>query len=146
MPWPEKVAAFLAGPRIARLAVTKPDGAPHVTPVWMKAEGEHIYFIMQSKTAKARSLAKRPAAAVAVDVARPAYQGVMLEGRMEPCDERAQELLEWMAVKYLGEEPGRAYIRQRSQTDVASDRQAYRLVPTRISYIGQFKNLPAGEG
>ena len=46
---PEDVEKFLREPRIADLATVRPDGAPHVAPVWYHYDGESVKIVADPK-------------------------------------------------------------------------------------------------
>src|SRR5512142_2197074 len=41
----EEITAFLRGPYAASLACVRPDGRPHVIPVWQESGGSDLYLI-----------------------------------------------------------------------------------------------------
>ena len=46
----KEIDEFLAMPIIARIATVKPDGAPHVAPVWQLWDGEAMWLIPRSQS------------------------------------------------------------------------------------------------
>lgn len=67
--------------RILRLATSGP-GGPHVAPVWYMHEGGAVYVGTNSRTAKARNIARDPRVALCVDEGvMPPIRGVMWQGR-----------------------------------------------------------------
>ena len=89
---------------IAHLATVLPDGAPHVTPVFVGTEGEHVVVFTGPGSAKARNLRRDPRVALSVAPAGDAFTPVVLRGRVVRWieGEAAWELVDRIAVAYTG--------------------------------------------
>lgn len=84
----EEIREFLSeGTRTGKLAVTRHDGSPHVTPIWFVLDGDDIVFNTSADTVKVRSLASEPRVAMAVDDQAPPYSFVMVEGTVSVSDD-----------------------------------------------------------
>jgi PPOX class probable F420-dependent enzyme len=111
-----EIRAFLAyGTRTAKISTVAADGHPHVVPVWFVLDGEELVITSNSRTAKARYLARDPRVAVCVDDERPPYAFVTVRGTatLHP---NPPDLLAWttrIAARYLtgvdAAEAGRRY-------------------------------------
>jgi PPOX class probable F420-dependent enzyme len=87
----EEALAFLAyGTRTDKLATVRPDGRPHVAPIWFVVEGESLVFNTWHTSVKARNLRHSPRAALAVDYQEPPYGHVLVEGIVELGDDLAE--------------------------------------------------------
>ncbi|MGO9292613.1 MAG: PPOX class F420-dependent oxidoreductase [Streptosporangiaceae bacterium] len=75
--WREFVSA---GTRTGKLAVSRADGRPHVTPVWFVLDGADIVFTTHQSGVKGRSLRRDPRAALCVDDQQPPFSFVLIEG------------------------------------------------------------------
>ena len=78
-----------AAERIAKshnywIATTRPDGWPHVMPLWGVWLGDAFYFSTGSSTRKARNLAANPRCVVCTECADEA---IILEGLVEQVDD-----------------------------------------------------------
>jgi PPOX class probable F420-dependent enzyme len=112
----EQVRAFLQeSTRTLKVATIRPDGSPHVVPVWFVLDGEDIVFTTSSASIKARNLRARPAVSLCVDDDQPPYGFVTVFGTAA-VEERPADLLMWttrIAGRYLGaaraEEAGQRY-------------------------------------
>ncbi len=62
------------------VATTRPDGRPHVMPVWGVWMDEAFYFSCGQESRKARNLSVNPACVIGCE---PADEAVVLEGRAE---------------------------------------------------------------
>ncbi len=78
---PEEIRSFLTeGSRTGKVATVRPDGRPHVVPVWFVLDGTDLVFMTGADTVKGRSLARDPRLSLAVDLEQPPYSFVMVEG------------------------------------------------------------------
>jgi PPOX class probable F420-dependent enzyme len=104
--------AFLSqGTRTGKLATTRPDGRPHVTPVWFLLDGDDVIFNTAAMSVKGRSLRADPRAAMCVDDERPPFSYVLLEGRVA-ISEELPALREWatrIAARYMGADRAEEY-------------------------------------
>lgn len=102
---PAERRAFLqAGGRTGKLATVRPDGRPHVTPIWFVLDGDDIIFTTWHETVKAANLEHDPRAAFVVDDQEPPFAYVLVEGVVEIVKEAA-DMLEWstrLAGRYMG--------------------------------------------
>ena len=81
---PAERRAFLqAGARTGKLATVRPDGRPHVTPIWFLLDGDDIVFTTWHETVKAANLTHDPRAAFVVDDPEPPFAYVLIEGVVE---------------------------------------------------------------
>ncbi|MEU3192274.1 PPOX class F420-dependent oxidoreductase [Streptomyces sp. NPDC006992] len=73
-------AFVLTGTRTGKLATTRRDGRPHVTPVWfLLDDAGRLLFTVDSASLKYRSLRRDPRFSLCVDDQEPPYSFVMLE-------------------------------------------------------------------
>lgn len=96
--------ALLAEPQLAHVATIEPDGSPHVTPVWVDTDGEHIIFNTAKGRAKYTNIERNPAVAVSVVDKANDFRTLWLKGTAELIDEGADEHIDRMARKYLGQD------------------------------------------
>ncbi len=109
---PEERRQFLLDkPRTAKVATVRPDGSPHVAPVWFTLDGDDVIFTTWHTTVKAHNLAENKHVAISVDDDQPPYAFVLIEGTAE-VDKRAPDLLKWttaLARRYLGADNAESY-------------------------------------
>jgi PPOX class probable F420-dependent enzyme len=101
----------MTGTRTGKLAVTRSDGRPHVTPIWFVLDGDDIVLTTGSSGVKGRALRRDPNAAMCVDDQQPPYSFVMIEGRATLSDDLG-ELLHWATVlggRYMGAETAQQF-------------------------------------
>jgi PPOX class probable F420-dependent enzyme len=104
----EAVEFLGAGTRTGKLATVRPDGRPHVVPVWFVVEGDEVVFTTWHETVKCRNLRRDGRAALTVDLEEPPYAFVTVEGDIQISDD-PDELVEAatrIAARYMG--PDRA--------------------------------------
>jgi PPOX class probable F420-dependent enzyme len=125
-------AFVMTGTRTGKLAVTRADGRPHVTPVWFALDGDDVVWTTHGSSFKARALRRDPRAAMAVDDQRPPYSYVMIDGPVTLSEDLA-ELRKWAGIvggRYMGADradeygarngvPGELLVRLRAEHVVA---------------------------
>jgi PPOX class probable F420-dependent enzyme len=109
----EEVWSFLNSdpPRPALLATTRPDGRPHLAPVWYVADGRAILFNTGTDTVKGCNIAHDPRVSLCVDDDRPPYAFVTIEGRAVISDDLT-EVRRWATViggRYMGADQAEAF-------------------------------------
>lgn len=111
----EQARVFLMeGTRTGKLAVSRADGRPHVTPIWFVLDGNSVVFTTWHTTVKARSLAQDGRASMAVDDQTPPYSFVMVEGTATISND-LDELRPYatrIGSRYMGPEKAEAFGRR----------------------------------
>jgi uncharacterized protein len=104
---------FLAAKRVAVLSVAAADGRPPASaPVWYGYEpGGNILVNTGSAARKSKLIEQAGKVTVAVQREEPPYQYVVVEGTVvETTSPTPREVREQIAIRYLGEEAGRAFV------------------------------------
>ena len=131
----DEALEFLAtGTRTGKLATVRPDGRPHVAPVWFAVEGDHLVFTTWHTSVKARNLTHDPRAAMVVDYQQPPYGFVLVEGEAQIVDDVAEtrRVATIVGGRYMGSDraeefgarngvPGEVLVRLRIERIVAQD-------------------------
>ena len=100
----DKQAQLLLGKNFGVLGTLREDGWPQVTPVWVDWDGEYVLLNTLRARAKPAQIERDPRVEITVyNVANP-YQHVRIAGRAELVDEGAEEHIDKLAQKYVGEE------------------------------------------
>jgi PPOX class probable F420-dependent enzyme len=96
--------AFLDNPFVGALTTLRPDGSPHTTFVWVDASDGRVSSNTFHGRAKPRHIEADPRVSLAVVDPQNAFRWVTLSGRAELVDEGADEQIDRLAKKYLGED------------------------------------------
>lgn len=104
---PAEIGAFLSGPWTARLACIRPDGRPHVIPVWQEWDGSSFSVITWQGSQWAGFLRQNPNVSLTVDEPWPPLRRVTCRGLAEPLDSPFDlpALAGRLARRYLGQPP-----------------------------------------
>ena len=98
----ENQAALFRGTNFAALATIRPDGTPHVTPVWVDYDGEHVLFNTVRGNAKERYLLRDPNVTLTVWDAENPYGYVEVLGTAEVVVEGGVDHINALSRKYTG--------------------------------------------
>ena len=107
----ERKEFLLGHPHTAKLATVRPDGRPHVAPVWFDLDGDDIIFTTWHTTVKAVNLSHEPHVSICVDDEDFPYGFVLMDG-IATISTDPVELLYWatrIAARYVGETLGGSY-------------------------------------
>jgi PPOX class probable F420-dependent enzyme len=96
--------ALLNEPQLAHVATVDADGTPHVTPVWVDTDGEHILFNTAKGRQKYLNMARNPVVAVSVVDKADDFRTLWVKGTAEFVTEGADEHIDRMAKKYLNQD------------------------------------------
>jgi len=104
---PQATRAFLAAPWVARLACLRPDGAPHVVPVWHEWDGAHFFVAAWQGSLWADYVLANPSVSLSIDEPWPPLRRVLARGRALPLQAAdfpggLPALLERLRRRYLG--------------------------------------------
>jgi hypothetical protein len=114
------VAEFLRGPHVASVATVRPDGRPHVTPVWYEYDGHEFVLSTLREAQKVRNINRKGFASLAIHTAGAPFQHVIADGPARVGSPLDNVWRERLAVRYLGETAGRAYVRESGDWDVVA--------------------------
>jgi PPOX class probable F420-dependent enzyme len=104
-------AFLLASPRTAQAATVRPDGRPHIAPVWFDLDGDDLVFTTWHTTVKARDLRRDPRISLCVDDERAPFSFVLIEGTAGLSD-NLDDVRAWatrIAGRYMGVMRAKAY-------------------------------------
>jgi PPOX class probable F420-dependent enzyme len=100
----EKQARLFLDKNLGAVATIREDGTPHVTPVWVDYDGEHVLFNTAAPRAKWKNLKRDPRVTVEVHSLENPYEYVMVSGtaELDENEERANRHIDKMSLKYRG--------------------------------------------
>jgi len=117
-----EVEEFLKQPQVAAFSSLRPNGRPHVTPVWFEYDGREFTISTFRGTQKAKNIAAKGFAALSIYSRDPPYRQVTVEGIAHVAGPIDNVWRERVAMRYLGEAAGRAYVRESFELDVIAIR------------------------
>ena len=124
---------LLGRPLVAVIGTVDASGRPRCAPIWFHWEDGAAYMFTSRSTLKWRNLERNPHASLCVDWREPPYRSVVMDGPVEEVHRPLYELVLRMAVRYYGEEKGRAFAD--GYRDNPSGGVAFRLTPRHIASI-----------
>lgn len=98
-------------PRTAKIATVRPDGRPHVAPIWFALDGDQLVFTTWHDTAKATNLRHSSWVSICVDDEAPPFAFVKIDGRAEIFAD-LDELRHWATIiarRYMGDDQAEAF-------------------------------------
>jgi PPOX class probable F420-dependent enzyme len=122
----DKQAQLLLGKNFGVLGTLREDGWPQVTPVWVDWDGEYVLMNTLRARAKPGQIERDSRVELAVYNTENPYQHVRIAGRAELVSEGAEEHIDKLSQKYVGEEsyPWRA---------AGDERVIIRVKPERVA-------------
>ena len=108
---------FLIQPRIAHLVTLRPEGTPHVAPVWFLWESEPgdkgtAWVMADGNAIKVRNIQSNPAVALSIATPERPLSYVVLEGQAEVTSEDLAQVVERMCVLYDGPDKGAEFAKE----------------------------------
>ena len=121
---------FIAeNPYVATATTLRADGSPHDTIVWIDAEDGVVTFNTVVGRAKERYLRRDPRVAVLVVDPEDPYKWVAVSGRAELTTDGADEQIDRLAKKYLGQD-------EYPWRNPADQRISVKITPERVDSYG----------
>ncbi len=104
----EAFAFLMDGTRTGKVATTRADGSPHVTPIWFVIDNGDIVFNTWHTSAKAKHMRRDARVGLVVDLQEPPYAYVSVQGRATLSDDldEVRRVATRIGGRYMGE--GRA--------------------------------------
>jgi len=100
----EKQREFLEQPFVGEVTTLRPDGSPHTTVVWVDVDTDEVIFNTAVGRAKERHLRNDPRISlIVVDPENP-YRWVSVSGKAELDTTGADDEIDKLAKKYLGQD------------------------------------------
>jgi PPOX class probable F420-dependent enzyme len=95
---------LMQGANQAHLATLLPDGSPHSVPVWIDIEGEHLAFLTDPNSRKARNIAHDSRVAISVTDRDQPFTMAQIRGRVMERLEGAEAwtIIDRISHKYVG--------------------------------------------
>ena len=105
---PEEIDAYLDGPHVAHFASIRPDGTPHISPVWYqwRRDAGTVTVVSGDAAVKTRNIRRNPKVAVSVATDEWPYQYVILEGDASVRSDQLKDAVRSIFSRYEGAERG----------------------------------------
>ena len=108
----QEIANYLDEAHIAHLVTVRPDGRPHVAPVWFLEEDGWAFVMADANAVKVRNIRRDPAVALSVATDERPLKYVVLHGEAQVTSSDMEEMVGRICVRYDGPERGPAYARE----------------------------------
>jgi PPOX class probable F420-dependent enzyme len=97
--------------RAGVLSTVRPDGRPHLAPVWWQVEGDQLVFNTWSTSIKGRNIAANRAIAILVQDDQPPYTYVVVEGTASISEDpiELRRVAAELGGRYMGAETSESY-------------------------------------
>lgn len=109
---PDEIDSLLRRPLISYISTVRPDGAPHVTPVWHHYDGERAFVVAEDSSVKVNNLRINPQVVLCVPTAIEPYKYILIRGTACLGHNLVNELTQMTSVNYLGSEEGERYAKE----------------------------------
>lgn len=128
---------FLSEEPVVWLSTVRPDGAPHIVPIWFTWDGTSLLVFSKPGAQKVRNLRVNPVAMLAIGEPEDDFDVALAEARVELLDEPATELPWAHLAKYSGRMAGLGLSPDQFVTTYS---QVIRITPTRtVPWHGRTK-------
>ena len=97
-----EMSDFLQGPWSARLACVRPDGKPHVVPVWQEWDGKHFTVLAWKGSFWANYLLENPNVSLTIDEPWAPFHRIVVRGTAKQTAHLKSERIERMSKRYMG--------------------------------------------
>ena len=116
--------------RTAILATVRPDGRPHVAPVWFDLDGDTLVLSTGEDTVKGRNTRRDPRVSLCIDDDKPPFRFAIIEGTAKLTREDP-DLLHWatrIGGRYMGAHRAEEY----GQRNAVPSELLVRITPQKI--------------
>ena len=134
-----RIRRFLEEEPVVWLSTVRPDGTPHIVPVWFWWDGEAVLVFSKPDARKVRNMAANPAVMLAVGDPDEDFDVGLLEGRAELLEATTAEVMPAAHLEKYAERL--AVIGVTAESYAATYSQVVRIVPDH--YLGWHgRNVP----
>tara|TARA_B100000315_G_scaffold201690_1_gene194203 strand:- start:21 stop:437 length:417 start_codon:yes stop_codon:yes gene_type:complete len=108
----QEISAYLAEPHVAHMVTVRPDGRPHVAPVWFIEEDGWAFVMAHASAVKLRNVRRNPQVTLSVATDQRPFKYVLLEGEGRVTNRDLARVVERICVHYDGPELGPTFARE----------------------------------
>ena len=132
----QEIDDYLAGPHVAHLATIRPDGGPHLAPVWYQWQDGRVMVVSGEGAVKTRNIRANPKVSLSVATDEWPYQYVILEGEAVISSDNLREVVRSIFARYEGEERG-----QQEADDLTGGEQQVVAIIIEVKRIMSWKGV-----
>ena len=125
----QELEEYLRRPLIVTFTTIRPDGSPHVTPIWYEYDGGKLYCWVGADSIKVRNIRDDPNVALCIATHDHPYKYVIVNGNCEISHDGVTERARSIAVRYYGEKRGARFA---SETNRDGEMVLLVVTPTRM--------------
>ena len=103
---------LLREPHISIITTLRPDGTPHMTPVWHLFDGDRVIVSVEESSVKARNVRHDPRVALCVATPESPQRWASVTGTAVLSKEGVAEAVRAVSVLYMGAAEGEPYAEQ----------------------------------
>ena len=107
-----EIEELLRRPIISVVSTIRPDGTPHMTPVWHLVDRGDVVIAIEESSVKARNVRTNPLAALCVMTDESPQRWLLVNGEARLSTERVPEVVRALSVHYMGAEEGEPYAKK----------------------------------
>lgn len=128
----DEIRSFLMDTaRTGKLATVRPDGRPHVAPIWFTMDGDELLFNTWHTSVKAKNMQHDNRVSLCVDEETPPFSFIIIEGTVALTDPPAAEKVSWAGAiggRYMGADRAEEF----GKRNGVEGEFLVRLTPTKI--------------
>ena len=107
-----ELVQFLDAAHVAHIVTLRPNGKPHVAPVWYVCDGASAVVMAGQEAIKVKNIRRNPVVSLSVATAQRPYQYLIIEGRATVTKDDLARQVHRICVRYDGPERGEAFARE----------------------------------
>ena len=104
-----QIDQLLKEPIISIFTTMRPDGTPHMTPVWHLVRGDKIIVAVEEKSVKARNVRNNPTVALCVAANESPQRWALINGTVTLTKDEVTDVVTEMSRHYVPGEEGNVY-------------------------------------
>lgn len=104
-----QIDQLLKEPIISIFTTMRPDGTPHMTPVWHLVRGDKIIVAVEEKSVKARNVRNNPTVALCVAANESPQRWALINGTVTLTKDEVTDVVTDMSLHYVPGDAGNVY-------------------------------------
>ena len=101
---PREARHLFTSKNFGHVGTVMPDGSPQTSPVWVDLEGPKVVFNTAKGRVKPENIGRDDRVAISVHNEENPYESILVRGTAEVTDEHAEEHIDALARRYVGED------------------------------------------